>query len=347
MMVGPRQVGGSGRLVSTGGGKSYETWRRRRWLRKRVRTRLAPVLGVNRAMARDSGEPMSCEVVRSVLKNSQMAGGCRLLMLVIAEHADPSGRAWPSLDLLAEETRLTVRHVRRLLRECEQAGELATIQGGGRRRANHYRVFPNGDGNPDICDRVYTRETRTQAPGYTREKPGHPRPETRTSVSLNPDTRDRGTTKNHKEPPPQSGGGGESAERQAIIEALRAEGVIDLSTADTPGLSLPIVQGGIARRRAAGFSVGWLVRTLRDRSKWSELAPPTRPSVDPRRVERMLRSLEDAQKSDPATDERLLTAAAQRFKRGPPEDWRQDPRWIERLYGLWVAERYGRPAGRR
>lgn len=50
------------------------------------------------------------------------------------------GRAWPSLDTLADEIARTRRHVIRLITQLEALGELEVRRGHGRGHVNFYRV---------------------------------------------------------------------------------------------------------------------------------------------------------------------------------------------------------------
>lgn len=65
----------------------------------------------------------------SVLKYAPVEGSARLLLLIIALHANDEGLCWPSTGLLAYETRLTRRRVQQLLREFEDAGYIRLVVG--------------------------------------------------------------------------------------------------------------------------------------------------------------------------------------------------------------------------
>jgi hypothetical protein len=59
-----------------------------------------------------------------VLRHSQAVGSARLVLLAISVHINPSGIAWPSYHTLAVETKLSRRHVIRLVKRLEASGEL-------------------------------------------------------------------------------------------------------------------------------------------------------------------------------------------------------------------------------
>jgi hypothetical protein len=73
-----------------------------------------------------------------VLRRSQSVGSARLVLLAIAVHINPSGIAWPSFATLAVETKLSRRHVIRLVKRLEASGELDVERRPG--RTNVYRL---------------------------------------------------------------------------------------------------------------------------------------------------------------------------------------------------------------
>ncbi len=85
---------------------------------------------------------MSLEAMNHVLAHSDQRGTDRLILLLVAHHANADGKAWPSYDLLAHEARLSRRHVVRIIKRLVQVGELE--KGAGPRRTNIY-TFPVRD----------------------------------------------------------------------------------------------------------------------------------------------------------------------------------------------------------
>jgi len=65
----------------------------------------------------------------------------RLLLLLLGNHANVEGIAWPSVDTLAREMDTHPTRVRRARAELVAAGVIEMIEGGGRGRSNLY-VFP-------------------------------------------------------------------------------------------------------------------------------------------------------------------------------------------------------------
>ena len=102
---------------------------------------------------------MSYAVVRAVLERSLARGSARLVLIVIAEHAHHDGtQSWPGLHLLAKETLLSQRQVRRIIHtNLVPTGELLVEDRAG--RTNLYTVMPGGRSmsemgvTPDTSDR--------------------------------------------------------------------------------------------------------------------------------------------------------------------------------------------------
>ena len=66
----------------------------------------------------------------------------RLIMLSLADHADDSGRCYPSISRLCTRTGLSERAVRTNIRALEKSGYLAIQIGAGQGGANLYTITP-------------------------------------------------------------------------------------------------------------------------------------------------------------------------------------------------------------
>lgn len=100
---------------------------------------------------------MSIESVRSVLESSKAKGSERLLLLVIAEHADKDGIAWPGNELLARESAMSKRQVQRLIQSLVDKNELDIVQeGDGRGNKRIMRVSIKGDKSATKGDKSVT-----------------------------------------------------------------------------------------------------------------------------------------------------------------------------------------------
>ncbi|MEU5772648.1 helix-turn-helix domain-containing protein [Streptomyces venezuelae] len=138
---------------------------------------------------------MSIKVTNWVWARSESRNGARLVMLALADRADDNGCAWPSVDDLAERTKLTPRAVRKGVANLVEIGELKVENGGGRHRVNRYWIIPKPgtmdrvtDEKPGTLDRVSDAETLNSAT------------ETLNSATQNPELCDRNPVQSSPEP---------------------------------------------------------------------------------------------------------------------------------------------------
>jgi hypothetical protein len=84
---------------------------------------------------------MSIHVMSWVLRNSNATLGDRLVLIVLADHAREDGTsAWPSLETIAHQAKLSERQARRCLRNLEASGEIRET--GRSRKGTHIYEFP-------------------------------------------------------------------------------------------------------------------------------------------------------------------------------------------------------------
>jgi hypothetical protein len=85
-----------------------------------------------------------------VLQHSEERMGSRLVLIALAEFAhDDGSHAWPSIQTLADRTRLSERQVRNCLRQLESSG--AIVETGRSRRGTHiYTVLMDQQGAANI-----------------------------------------------------------------------------------------------------------------------------------------------------------------------------------------------------
>lgn len=89
---------------------------------------------------------MSVHVLSWVLRESTAELGDRLVLLVLADHAREDGTsAWPSLETIAHQSRLSERQARRCLRNLEASGEI--VETGRSRKGTHIYSFPKYRGD--------------------------------------------------------------------------------------------------------------------------------------------------------------------------------------------------------
>lgn len=117
---------------------------------------------------------MSFKVTNWVWARSESRNGARLVMLALADRADDNGLCWPSIDDLAERTKLSPRAVQKAIATLAELGELDIENGGGRHRSNRYRIVPK----PRTSDGVTDQEPRTsdgvsagETPNFAPETP--------------------------------------------------------------------------------------------------------------------------------------------------------------------------------
>lgn len=82
----------------------------------------------------------NAERINAIWKNSEQQGSALLVLLALAWYADDTGRAWPRVASLARRTRLSIRHLRRILRRLEAARELVVEPMPDDRRRHAYRL---------------------------------------------------------------------------------------------------------------------------------------------------------------------------------------------------------------
>lgn len=83
---------------------------------------------------------MSIAVMTQVWEKSTQKGAALLLLLALADFANAEGIAWPSIETLAQRTRVSERQVQRAAYALEAKGELYIMQGVGRTHPNHYFI---------------------------------------------------------------------------------------------------------------------------------------------------------------------------------------------------------------
>lgn len=94
---------------------------------------------------------MSVQVWTKVWAESKHSGSRLLMLLAIADFADASGVAYPSVETLATKTRMTPRNANLILSALTKSGELAIAYNEGKRGANLYRIRLDGCGRAG-CD---------------------------------------------------------------------------------------------------------------------------------------------------------------------------------------------------
>ena len=87
---------------------------------------------------------MSIRIMSSVFDSKTLKPTERLVMLALADHADDSGRCYPSNSRLQERTGLSERAIRQNVQTLRESGHLTVIFGAGQAGANVYILRADG-----------------------------------------------------------------------------------------------------------------------------------------------------------------------------------------------------------
>lgn len=106
---------------------------------------------------------MSIAAYRAAWEVSGLSSGAKLTLLAIAEHANDSGWAWPSIERLAVMTGVSTRQATRNIQALEDAGVLQVDRNSGRGNVNRYRIVKGDirDVKGDIDVTLYEQEKVT------------------------------------------------------------------------------------------------------------------------------------------------------------------------------------------
>lgn len=129
---------------------------------------------------------MSVKCMSRVWESSKAKGASLLILLAIADYAGDDGRgAFPSIKTLAKKSRMSERHVKRLIAALESTQELGVDRGQALRGTNEYVVKVGG------VTRCHPRGDSRVTRGVTQESP---------DSSLNRQLTTRGNGASHRSP---------------------------------------------------------------------------------------------------------------------------------------------------
>jgi hypothetical protein len=97
---------------------------------------------------------MSIRMMTQVWDQSQHKGSELLLLLAIADNANDQGVAYPSRRTLAKKTRMSDRHVKRLVQVLIRSGELLVHFGAGPRGCNEYQITLSTERGQDVPRKI-------------------------------------------------------------------------------------------------------------------------------------------------------------------------------------------------
>lgn len=183
----------------------------------------------------------------------------RLVMLSLADHADDSGKCYPSIQRICERTGLSERAVQTNVKKLTDTGYLRVLHGGGKGKANLYFLSAN-----PAADAPYGTSNPAYAAPRTKCTPAADAPQTPQQMRSNPAA---------DAPEPSGtviGGGGvareaEKTDREAILEAIGVDPVSGITGPrgkqlgtqadmaevarwlDLPGITVPVILTEVRR----------------------------------------------------------------------------------------------------
>ncbi|MFG6082059.1 helix-turn-helix domain-containing protein [Paracoccus litorisediminis] len=109
------------------------------------------------------------------------------VLTALADRANESGVCWPSIEDIAERTKMTDRGVRKIIRRLAEAGLIIIEEGGGRQVMNRYTLtFPPLESEKNADELIHKKGDTAQAEGEQNPERRSLNPERR---SLNPERR--------------------------------------------------------------------------------------------------------------------------------------------------------------
>lgn len=136
---------------------------------------------------------MSIELLNAAIANSRAPGGsAQAVLLVLANYANASGEAWPSVQTIARGARVSLTTAREAIRALKRVGHLQVERAGGGHTSNRYRVVIASPAesaplrNPHPCT--------TETVGAPLRNPEGSSPESEPDPSITTSTNHQGTT---------------------------------------------------------------------------------------------------------------------------------------------------------
>src|SRR5207237_455630 len=88
---------------------------------------------------------MSIVLSNAVWNHSRQKSGALIVLVAIADYANESGKAWPSVKTLARMARMSSRNVQRCLRKMEKEGELQILPKKAPHGTNLLKILLSGE----------------------------------------------------------------------------------------------------------------------------------------------------------------------------------------------------------
>lgn len=113
---------------------------------------------------------MSIKVMSAVWEIEGIDSSECLVMMALADHADDSGRCYPSIARLAKRTKLSDRGVQKVITRLIEKGYVTVSPSAGQGGANLYTVTATPEPRSPLND-VHPRTTGTTPPNHVRKTP--------------------------------------------------------------------------------------------------------------------------------------------------------------------------------
>jgi hypothetical protein len=97
---------------------------------------------------------MSIQALVWVIEHSQSRLSDRCVLVSIANHINQQGKAWPGVDTISHEAKVSPRQVQISVTRLTKTGELSVARNQGPRRTNLYELPMMAEGNPALLPKI-------------------------------------------------------------------------------------------------------------------------------------------------------------------------------------------------
>lgn len=201
---------------------------------------------------------MSVKIMAAIFESETLGPTERLIMLALADHADDTGRCYPSIVRLAQRTGLSERAVRTNIRTLELSGYITVHIGAGPGGKNVYFVRANpappapGTSCPPAPPAPGTSCPTAPTALGTSCPPAYDDHLTRQEIPVTPAAGAPEPPRTTIEPPPPHAVAPEAVDAKDLIGRI----------ADAVGLVRTSLPRAWASERAYGLVAGWIARGL-------------------------------------------------------------------------------------
>lgn len=108
---------------------------------------------------------MSVRVMADVWADAPVEGGELLVLLALADWADDDGVCWPGTAAIAKKSRLSVRHVKRVIDALVERELVELLELGAGSRTSRYRVTARARGGDTVAPPAYPPVVSSIPPG--------------------------------------------------------------------------------------------------------------------------------------------------------------------------------------